>query len=77
VTAIYVEKRGGDPKPMAQLIERDVLNARGARDKALKILAKSIFRELKANGYQAKEVVALSTELISLITTELKPDSQK
>ncbi len=62
---------------MAQLIEREAQSARGEREKALKILAKSIFRELKANGYQAKEVVALSTELISLITTELKPDTQK
>jgi hypothetical protein len=62
---------------MPQLIERDAQQAKGEREKALKILAKSIFRELKANGYQAKEVVALSTELIALLTTELKPDTQK
>jgi hypothetical protein len=62
---------------MPQMIEREAQHAKGEREKALKILAKSIFRELKANGYQAKEVVALSTELISLITTELKPDTQK
>jgi len=62
---------------MPQMIEREAQQAKGEREKALKILAKSIFRELKANGYQAKEVVALSTELISLITTELKPDTQK
>jgi hypothetical protein len=61
---------------MAQLIEREALDRthpRGEREKALKILAKSIFRELKANGYNTREIVALSTELISLITTEIKP----
>jgi len=40
--------------------------------KALKILAKSIFRELKAQGYDPKQVVGLATELISLVTTDLQ-----
>jgi hypothetical protein len=39
--------------------------------KALKILAKSIFKELKAQGYDSKQVVSLATELISLVTDEL------
>jgi hypothetical protein len=64
---------------MAQLIDREALDRthpRGEREKALKILAKSIFRELRANGYDAREVVALSTELISLVTTEIRPEQK-
>jgi hypothetical protein len=45
------------------------------RDKALKILAKSIFRELKSQGYESKQVIGLATELISLVTTDLASDS--
>ena len=41
------------------------------RDKALKILAKSIFKELKGQGYESKNIVGLATELISLVTNEL------
>src|SRR4051794_18689579 len=62
---------------MAQLIERGKTSARGERDKAVKILAKSIFRELKTNGYEAREIVALSTELLDLLTNEIKPDTSK
>ena len=61
---------------MAQLIERDVTH-RAEKDKAVKILAKSIFRELKTNGYEAREIVALSTELLDLLSTEFKTDSSK
>src|SRR3954470_7668394 len=62
---------------MAQLLDRDALQSqgRGEREKAIKILAKSIYRELRASGYDTREIVALSSELIGLITTEIKPDS--
>jgi hypothetical protein len=59
---------------MAQLLDRRALDApHMERDKALKILAKSIFRELRTRGYQPREIVALSTELLGLITTEIRP----
>ncbi len=64
---------------MPQLMIRDALDAspaQGERAKALKILAKSIFRELKTNGYETREIVALSTELLDLVTTEIRPDSK-
>jgi hypothetical protein len=41
-------------------------------DRSLKILAKSIFRELKQNGYDSRHIVSLSTELISLVTSDLR-----
>jgi hypothetical protein len=62
---------------MAQLIEREAATARVEKDKALKILAKSIYRELKTNGYEAREIVTLSTELLDLLSTEFKTDAAK
>ncbi len=41
------------------------------REKALQILSKSIYRELRENGYQPKQIVALATEIISLVTTDI------
>ena len=62
---------------MAQLLDRDALRShgRGEREKAIKILAKSIYRELRQSGYDTREIVALSSELIGLITTDIKPDT--
>jgi hypothetical protein len=67
----------GGFETMGQLLDREALErpqGRGEREKAVKILAKSIYRELRASGYDTREIVALSSELIGLITTEIKPD---
>ena len=48
----------------------------GTRDpKALATLAKTIYRELRASGYETREIVALSSELIGLITTDIRPET--
>jgi hypothetical protein len=44
----------------------------GQHDRSLKIIAKSLFKELKANGYDSRHIVSLSTELISLVTSDLR-----
>jgi hypothetical protein len=44
------------------------------REKALKILSKSIYKELRQNGYEPKQIVALATELISQVTSDIKDD---
>jgi len=41
------------------------------RNKAVRILAKSIYRELTAQGYDDKQIVALATELISAVTNRI------
>ncbi|HLU67808.1 MAG TPA: hypothetical protein VKZ63_16100 [Kofleriaceae bacterium] len=43
------------------------------RNRSVRILAKSIFRELKAQGYDDRQVVALATELLSEVTDRIKP----
>ena len=41
------------------------------RDKAIQILSKSIYKELRENGYEPTQIVALATEIISLVTTDI------
>jgi hypothetical protein len=54
----------------------------GARDpRALAILAKTIYRELRSSGYQERDVMALASELLGIVATEFKgrraPETKK
>ena len=52
---------------------RRVLAQGAGRDaRALKILAKTIYRELRATGYTEKDVMALAGELLGIVATEFK-----
>lgn len=45
----------------------------GSRDsRTLAILAKTIYRELRASGYAENDVVALASELLGIVTSEVK-----
>jgi hypothetical protein len=46
----------------------------GQNIKATRILAKSLFKELRGNGYSPNQILSLSTELIDLVTQDLKDD---
>jgi hypothetical protein len=48
---------------------------REAKSRAVKILAKSIYRDLEAQGFDEKQIVALATELISEVTTRMSRGS--
>ena len=66
----------GEQQPSAQKAKEQpqmIQASLGERDRAIKILAKSIFRELKMNGYETRQIVALSSELLGLVTTNMKP----
>ena len=45
------------------------------RNKAVRILAKSIFRELTAQGYNEKQIVNLASALINEVTVKMSEDS--
>ncbi len=52
---------------------------REAKTRAVKILAKSIYRDLEAQGFDQKQIVSLATELISEVTSKMagdKPSAQ-
>jgi hypothetical protein len=45
----------------------------GTRDpRALAILAKTIYRELRASGYAEKDVMALAGELLGMVANEVQ-----
>ena len=46
-------------------------HATSERERGVRILAKSIFRQLTANGYDSRHVVSLAAELIGEVTAEL------
>lgn len=59
--------------PMPNLVAR--ANGKGQNQKAMRIIARSLFKELKQNGYDSSEIVTLSSELISLVTSDLRAPS--
>jgi hypothetical protein len=48
---------------------------REAKSRAVKILAKSIYRDLEAQGFDEKQIVSLATELISEVTSKMSRGS--
>jgi hypothetical protein len=68
---------------MAQIVTQTTTLARDPasaplpnREKALKILSKSIYKDLRQNGYEPRQIVALASEIISLVTSDIKDDTQ-
>jgi hypothetical protein len=48
----------------------------GVRDaRTLTILAKSIYRELRGNGFEPADVIALAGELLDQLSTEVRESS--
>jgi hypothetical protein len=40
--------------------------------RALKILAKSIYRDLRCSGYEERDVLAFAGELLSLVSSDVR-----
>ncbi len=53
------------------------MTERENRNRAVRILAKSIYRDLEAQGFDEKQIVALATELISEVTSKIAKDQVK
>jgi hypothetical protein len=48
-------------------------DTQGARDpRALAILAKTIYRELRSSGYAERDVVALASELVGMVANDMR-----
>lgn len=41
-------------------------------DRQLRILAKSVYRDLKAHGHSRSDIVGFTSALLELVTTDLK-----
>jgi hypothetical protein len=44
---------------------------------AARLLARSFYKELRSRGYGAKHLLAVSSELIALVTGDLKSDREQ
>ncbi|WP_437299181.1 hypothetical protein [Sorangium sp. So ce426] len=64
--------RGADTRMTASLFSTSTSKTPGEIDSAMKILAKSVARELSKHGYGPREAIVLSTELVRLISAELE-----
>jgi hypothetical protein len=59
------------PKPALAEIQRPN-DTRAAR-----ILARSLFRDMRANGYGNQQILALATELIDLVTRDMRGEGEE
>lgn len=46
-----------------------------SKERALKILAKSLYRDLRQNGYEPKQIIAVASELVGLVAADIKEDT--
>jgi hypothetical protein len=65
-----VDRSGGNPRhPLSAPADL----AQASRDpRALRILAKSIYRDLRASGLREEDVMSIAGELLSLVAGEVK-----
>ena len=47
-----------------------------SRERALRILSKSLYRDLRQNGYEPRQIVGLASELIAQVTTDLTDETK-
>jgi hypothetical protein len=62
----------GAPDDMAMTIPASLDRAESRDPRTHSILAKSIYRELRANGYDEQAVMAIAAELLGMVATEVR-----
>jgi hypothetical protein len=69
---------GGD-MAREMVIEEQSGNGNGAvvDTRAARILARTFYKDLRENGYTPNQILALSTELIDLVTRDLRGEREK
>jgi hypothetical protein len=60
---------------MALPIDTSTLNPQDPR--AVRIIAKSIYRELRSSGLGERDVMALASELLSLVASDVRGQTEK
>jgi hypothetical protein len=53
-------------------VERSVEDSVSTDTKGAKILARTFFQQLRAAGYSPNQIIGVATELIDLVTTDLR-----
>ena len=68
-------RRKREPRTMALLPFGDTPGARDPR--ALAILAKTIYRELRSSGFEERDVMALAGELLAQVASEVRARGER
>jgi hypothetical protein len=45
------------------------------KERALKILTKSLYRDLRQNGYEPKQIISVASELIGMVTSDIQDEA--
>ncbi len=45
--------------------------------RAARILARSLFRDMRSNGYATQQILTLATELIDLVTRDMRGEGEE
>ncbi len=61
------------PAPTASLMAQAVTRNRGN----VKTMARALYKQLRKNGFSRREVVTLTTELIGLLTNDLRNEQSR
>lgn len=56
--------------------QNETLRASSGDERALRIMAKSVYRDLKAAGHTRTEVIAFASSLIALVTDEMRGENE-
>jgi hypothetical protein len=48
----------------------------GKNTRASRILARSIFRDMRQDGYNCQQILALATELVDLVTKDMRGECE-
>jgi hypothetical protein len=52
-------------------------NPRSHDPRAVEILAKTIYRELRSSGFEVRDVIAVAGELLAQVTTEVSAKNRQ
>jgi hypothetical protein len=59
---------------ICERIERETGCSWDTRDRAGRVMARTIYRELRHNGFDHKQIVSIAGDLIGQVTEDIRPD---
>jgi hypothetical protein len=57
---------------MQSVPTREVTDSKEAAERTARVLAKTLYRELRQNGLEERQVLAVTTELLALVARDLR-----
>jgi hypothetical protein len=77
--ALSVWRGNGNSAERVRMVNRamfEKIETQSEREKAIRILARSLYRELRTSGCERREIITLSAELLGQLTSSLHDESE-